>query len=379
MLWIYACLIIVLAGCAVGSGGTFNQAWKTEDKCKALGRWANQYHEKFPNSAPTTGKVAILYQDESFVPVFGTLFDQMSIEQLRQQKASVLKCFEFPGYSGALYANQHYRFLVGPLLGPQSGRPLDFTATREDIVPIVIRVRANKKWMEAAIAEAKAQPPTEEGYAKMLQSLSRSKEISADISPQEGVLFDIALSEEMRRIAPTILVPRIDTAIVNASNYEGVRHLKLAVDDNLRLFNLLPHAMRVREEERAKQALNEGVVRMLAEKGREFEARGVGIVAVKKGAAWYRDFDKHYVKVFSIGSFGNDLLVRFREQRRRDLEASEDAFLALLENAYSMEEIYGLMNEHLLEEELDDKVGRTKVPWIEKLLKKIRNKDFLMK
>ena len=87
--------------------GSYNQALGQRAKCGAFGTWVHQFDEKFPGARHSPEKVAVLYTDALFVPVFGTPFDQLTEEQQRDLANSLPKCFDLQFYEGALYASNY--------------------------------------------------------------------------------------------------------------------------------------------------------------------------------------------------------------------------------------------------------------------------------
>ena len=350
-------VLALLAGCTLGAG-SYNNSLGQRSKCDAFAKWASQFNEKFPGSSFAADKVAFLYRDESFVPVFGTPFDKLSPEQQQQLASSLPSCFDLQIYQGAIYASQNYRVLVSPLMTNPPGWYSSSEISREWMERIVSRDREDTEWMHSALKEAGHLPETEEGYYRVRQLWVRGDRLT-NLPPTQQKQFQETLSQDVSRISGPVLLLRMNTAVAKASTYEGLKQLKLTMEnsDNLRLHNDAPAEARAKAKDLVKRTFDTGLQKLLEEEWHRFEGRGKGATAVKNGASWYREFEKQYVKVFDLGARGNDMLARFHEQRKKDLSEAKEEMAVLVASAQGELD----PQDYLLDGELDDKSFST---WI---------------
>lgn len=343
--------------------GSYNQGLTQRVKCAAFSKWASQFHEKFPGAPHTAEKVALLYTDELFVPVFGTPYDQLSNEQQQQLASTLPMCFDLQTYEGAIYANGNYRDFVSPMIKNPPRSPA-VEITRQEILSALSRAKEVNGWAPAALDEARKLPDTDEGYAKVQQLWSRGEQATSNLAPQERSAFRDSLYAEMRRISLGALLRRMNDGIAKATTYDGLKELQLSLEKNRELLHVVPNDVRSREEARAKRAIKDGVQKLMAEEWGQFEKRGTGAAAIRKGAEWYRHIETRYLKEFDIDTVG-DWPSRFDTQRGKDLRLAQDPMAELVKAAEAKNEIASFRSQYLLTDELDGKTNRANVPWIQ--------------
>lgn len=358
------CVCSLLWGCSLMSG-SYNQALGQRAKCGAFGKWVHQFDEKFPGARHSPEKVAVLYTDELFVPVFGTPFDQLTEEQQRDLANSLPKCFDLQFYEGALYAINYYRDFVSPMMTNPPGSSQEIS--RQEILSELRRGQQHKGWVAGAMKEASQLPATTEGYARIEELWAKGEKATADMTAGERKVFQDALYADMRRIALGTVIPRINADVAGATNYEGLAKLQATVDVNRALLHIIPSDIRDQEERRIKQTLSEGVNRLAIQEWAKLDHRGKGPAAVKFEVEWYQDFQRRYLQVFQEDVFQIDWASRFDSLRRKDLREAESTMNDLVTSAKSLGARQTLVTQYLLEEEADGKVQRTDAPWAQQL------------
>jgi len=284
-------------------------------------------------------KVVSLFDDDSFVPVFGKPFDAMSADDRNYVKQLMRRLFM--GRETRELLDGFGDFLNRPFVLDRG------SFSYADVAPqLAFRRAVHQKWRET-MDQLSTVSSTSAGFDKVLSLKKQGTEPFQDLWPSEFKQFQEAVDSAKHRVAEGALVERLDAALSNSSGYDGLVKLMDTVTSNQELFALVPEEVSKREMAQVQDKVEAELTLLMAGERQKIDALGSGATALANGTQWLRNFHSKYQARFKSSPIINDTRNYFDQRRIRDLEAGEKEVESRLASAASADEIRNVAGQYL--------------------------------
>jgi hypothetical protein len=117
--------------------------------------------------------------------------------------------------------------------------------------------------------------------------------------PSERSGFEEAVHVAKKRVAEGALTMRLDQALAGVIGYDGMIKLQQVVTANSELFELVPSAVRDRQNAKVGEKIHSALKPLMADERQRIDQLGAGGEALKNGSRWYAAFSQKYLSHFT--------------------------------------------------------------------------------
>jgi hypothetical protein len=312
-----------------------------DERCAAIPEWTARLAAEHPeldlmrtDLGVINAQAANLFADGSFEKVFDKPYDELSA----QERADIWRdrirfCLQAPQYKDRL-------------TWESTILPHAFTTKAAELAPAVIANRQARQALPQSISTLENLPEVPESYDQAMAIAAQGNRDFAGLWPSEYRSFTEAVDQARQRLAPALLVARLDRVVGAADDYAGAVELKNALAANQELLEQVDPALRQSQTERVNTKLHVVLEQLLATERVDVDALGTDLPSLASGKQWYQEFNARYATVFADSAI-DELLRRFSDNRQRALVATGGELLALIEQADSPNAVQSVTDRYL--------------------------------
>jgi hypothetical protein len=269
--------------------------------------------------------------DAHFVPAFGKPFDAIGAQEAVELQRSASRC------RSALSSQ-------GRTSGIDAGFPsrVFHPAMRERYAEGLRTIRAARAEVANAMQELPTLAADEAGSSRLRELAADSERLAGFLEPQARSAYREALRLADRRIAQPQQLARARDAAMRAQGYDGLVELagvqaELAKDaiQQGRAGSLQSNPamaeLRARQSEIARS--------LVAQERSRIDALGTGMVALERGAQWYREYRARYERLATTVPELREIFVMFETRRLAQIDSAREELSARITRTRSTLEL----------------------------------------
>jgi hypothetical protein len=299
-----------------------------DERCRVILHWVSRLEREYPKvdfyhtpDVEAIPKIINLFTDECFVPVFGKPYEQMGKDDRERIKRMLRECWLDPNFGPQF--TWHKGYLEYPFvleIGTNMSHAL--------VAPAVAFRRLKRNQLIQAMAELKAVPSTSDGFDRILsiqteETVKKPEDVDL-LWPSERSGFEEAVHVAKKRVAEGALTMRLDQTLADVIGYDGMIKLQQVVTANSELFELVPSAVRDRQNAKVGEKIHSELKPLMADERQRIDQLGAGGEALKNGCRWYAAFSQKYLSHFHDSEV-DETLAHFDQRRQMDLRSGEAA------------------------------------------------------
>jgi len=313
------------------------EAENETQQCIAVAKWASKLKAEYPDldlsHTPLNQifpKAAPLFSDSDFKPVWGQSYTEYSTDERKRVYYDILSpCLKRRELSG--YFKGYSHIVTRPFIMERGEFSHSEVVLRAQIIA------QHRQWLHDQLSDLSRLPASEAGLASWEQIRADSEQQLSDLWPSEREGFEQGLKQSLARLAPEVLIGRVNRAVAEATDFTGISRLGRLLEENRLLVDSVHHEQLVQHENIIARRQDQLIESEVSKDLEAVSSISQDLNGLAQSTEWFRAFQSKYKAL--DGTSISQARQEFRLQRRSLLKNTKSQ---LLQNVKDVDSVTGL-------------------------------------